>query len=63
MSLTPNIKDLEQDLYDENVEELHRKKKDIVGFSDIVDLLANTSLPHVWLLSGLDPEPPYSFSY
>ena len=62
MSLTPNIKDLEQDLYDENVE-LRRKKKDIVRFSDIVDLLANTSLPGVWLLSGLDPEPPYSFSY
>jgi len=63
MSLTPYIKDLERDLYDENVEELRRKEKDIVGFSDIVDLLANTSLPCVWPLSGLDPEPPYSFSY
>jgi len=57
------IKDLERDLYDENVEELYRKKKDIVRFSDIVDLLANTALPGVWPLSGLDPEPSYSFSY
>jgi len=62
MSLTPYIKDLEQDLYDKNVEELCRKEKDDVGFSDIVDLLANTSLPCVWPLSG-DCEPAYSFSY
>ena len=61
MSLTPYIKDLEWDLYDENVED--RKEKDVVRFSDIVDLLANTSLPSVWPLSGLDPKPPYSFSY
>jgi len=59
----PYMQDLERDLYNENVEELHRKEKDVVGFSDIVDLLANTSLPSVWPLSGLDPEPPYSFSY
>jgi len=63
MSLMSYIKDLEWDLYDENIEELHRKVKDITRFSNIVDLLANTSLPHVWPLSGLDPKPPYSFFY
>jgi len=63
MSLTPYIKDLEWDLYDENIEELHRKEKDVIEFFDIVDLLTNTSLPCIWPLSGLDPEPPYSFSY
>jgi len=57
------MQDLERDLYNENVEELRRKEKDVIGFSDIVDLLANTSLPRIWPLSGLDPKPPYSFSY
>ena len=42
--------------------QLHRKETDVVGFSNIVDLLANTSLPRIWPLSGLDPELPYSFS-
>jgi len=63
ISLTPYIKDLERDLYDKNIEELHRKEKDIIGFSDIVDFWANTSLPHIWPLSRLDPKLPYSFFY
>ena len=63
MSLTPYIKDLERNLWEENIEELCRKEKDVVRFSDIVGFLANTPLPHIWPLSGLDPEPPYSFSY
>jgi len=56
MSLMPFITDLEHDLWEENIGELHRKKKDFVGFPDIVDLLANTSLPCVWPLSGLTRE-------
>ena len=63
MSLMPYIKDLQHDLWDENIDKLCRKEKDIIRFSDIVDFLANTSLPHVWPLSRLDPKLPYSFSY
>jgi len=42
---------------------MRRKENDIVGFSDIIDLLANTSLPHIWPLSELDAKLPYSFYY
>ena len=54
MSLIPYIKDLEQDLWEENVEELCKKEKDINRFFNIVDFLANTSLPGAWPFSGLE---------
>jgi len=45
---------LEQDLWKENVEELHRKEKIVDRFSNIVDFLVKTSLPCTWLLLGLE---------
>jgi len=63
MSLMQYIKDLEHNLWEENIEELSRKETDVIGFSDIVDFLTNTSLPCVWLFSRLDPKLPYSFAY
>jgi len=48
------IKDLQQDLWEENAEELCRKKEDIIGFSNIVDFFANISLFCTWPFSGLE---------
>jgi len=56
MSLMPYIKDLEWDLWEESIEGLHRKEK------DIVDFLVNTSLPCAWPLSGTEYKC-YNFSF
>ena len=56
------IMDLKQDLWEKNIEELHRKEKDVNGFSNIVDFLINMFLPCAWLLSDFEDKC-YSFSF
>ena len=53
MSLMPYIKNLEWDLWEENIGELHMKEKDVDRFFNIADLLANTSLSGAWPFSSL----------